>query len=86
MNKLNPRRRPCSQADVNRAKKSTQEEAVSYAQVIFLSVLTDKECADKETIQRVWNEINERSDSIAKGYVNLFDLRRVLNEEYDIKV
>ena len=84
--KVNPRRRPATMADVERAKKATQAEAVTYAQVIFLTVLLDKEQADKDIIRRVWSEINDLSDSIAKGYVNIADLRHTLNKEYDIKI
>lgn len=84
--KINPRRRPATQADLNRAKKETQGIALNLAMAIFLTVLADKEGYDKEHIGRVWNEINSLSQSIADGYVNLHDLRKVLNDEYDIVI
>ena len=84
--KVNPRRRPATEADVERAKKDALEEAVVYAMAIFFTVLCDKEQADKEIMQRVWNEVNELSDSVTKGYVSISDLRRTLNEEYDIVI
>lgn len=82
--KVNPRRRPATQADVNRAKNAATEYAVKTAQAIFLTVLLDKENASKEDIKRVWSEINDLSDSVTLGYANIPDLQKVLEEEYEI--
>ena len=82
--KTNPRRRPATQADVLRARDKAVSDAVPLGIVIFFTVLLDKEGAEKETLHRVWNEVNELSDSINQGYVTEADLRRVLREEYDI--
>ena len=54
------------------------------ATTIFLTVLYDKEFATPEIMQRVGNEINELADSIARGYVSVPDLKRVLKEEYGV--
>jgi hypothetical protein len=53
---------------------------------VFFTVLLDKEQADKEILHRVWDEVNDLSDSINQGYVTEADLRRVLREEYDIYI
>lgn len=84
--KPNPRKRPANMADVERAAKKVRDEAIRYTSVIFLSVLLDKEQADAEIIRRVWHEVNELSDSIAQGYVNLNDLADVLDKEYDVNI
>jgi hypothetical protein len=84
--KPNPRKRPANMADVERATKKVRGEAIRYTSVIFLSVLCDKENADKEIIQRVWYEVNELSDSISKGYVSVSDLRNTLLNEYEINI
>jgi hypothetical protein len=84
--KPNPRKRPANMADVERATKKVRDEAIRYTSVIFLSVLCDKENADKEIIQRVWYEVNELSDSISKGYVSISDLRNTLLNEYEINI
>jgi len=86
MNKPNPRRRPASMADVERAKKAAHTEAIGYAMTIFFTVLFDKHEATKDELQQFWYEVNELSDSIAQGYVSVSDLRSVLNREYDIKI
>lgn len=49
-------------------------------------MLLDKERADKETLQRVWGEVESLSDSVAKGYASISDLMRVLREEYEIRI
>ena len=79
--KVNPRRRPATQADVQRAKQKGQEEAVKLAWSILFTVLRDKEGYDLEDLQRVWKEVDDLSDSIAKGYCTVTDLRDVLKQE-----
>lgn len=53
---------------------------------IFFTVLFDKGGADKETMQTIWREVENLSDSVVKGYVSVPDLIRVLDEEYDIVI
>lgn len=84
--KVNPRRRPATQADVERARDKAVEKAVHLCMTVFFTVLLDKEQADKEILHRVWDEVNDLSDSINQGYVTEADLNRVLREEYDIYI
>lgn len=82
--KTNPRRRPATQADVERARDEAVRETVRFCMVVFFTVLLDKFAASKEDLQRVWDEVNDLSDSVKKKYVSLKDLKTVLAEEYDI--
>lgn len=82
--KTNPRNRPASQADIIKAKKQAQTQAMNITWAIFFSVMRDKEGYGKKRLRRIWNEVNELSDSIAKGYVNVKDLMRALDEEAGI--
>lgn len=84
--KTNPRRRPASQADVEKAKREAQSKAINYAWAIFFTVLRDKEGWGKTRLRRLWDEVNELSDSIAQGYVNIKDLMRVLESEANIVI
>lgn len=86
MKKTNPRRRPATQADVKRAKREAQNEALSLSMVIFLTVMKDKEGATNEDLYRIWKEIEDLSDSVVQGYVDLWDLKTVLEKEYNIHV
>ena len=82
--KTNPRRRPVSQADVDKAKREAQNQAINCAWAIFFTVMRDKEGYGKERLKRVWREVNDLSDSITQGYVSIKDLMRTLDEEINI--
>ena len=86
MNKANPRRRPATMADVNRAAEQATNDALAASAAIFLTVLCDKEGADAEIIQRVWQEMQELSQSIIDGYVSVSDLRDTLRKEYGVDI
>ena len=84
--KVNPRRRPATMVDVNRAVAQATNDALTASAAIFLTVLCDKESADAEIVQRVWQEMQELSQSIIDGYVSVSDLRDTLRKEYNINV
>ena len=86
MNKVNPRRRPATMVDVNRAVAQATNDALTASAAIFLTVLCDKQNADAEIVQRVWQEMQELSQSIIDGYVSVSDLRDTLRKEYNINV
>ena len=83
--KQNPRNRPASWADVERAKKEASNEAISLAIALMLTVLCDK-FNGEEYIQDVWKEVNKLSQEVSEGRVNLWDLKTVLEEEYSIEL
>ena len=86
MNKVNPRRRPATMADVNRAVEQATNDALAASAAIFLTVLCDKESADAEIVQRVWQEMQELSQSIIDGYVSVADLKDTLRKEYGVDI
>lgn len=79
--RTNPNRIPVSKADVKRAKLEARDEAISLVWSIFFTVLRDKEGHELQDLKRVWKECEELSDSIAKGYCTVSDLRTILKEE-----
>lgn len=84
--KVNPRNRPASMVDVERAKKDATSEAISLAIALFLTVMVDKFDYDADKLKAVWDEVNKLSESVIKGYVNLHDLKQVLIDEYGIEL
>ena len=86
MKKTNPRKRPATQADVEKNKKQATDEAVSLSMTIFLTVLKDKNGFSNEELQDTWDNVENLSESIRDGYVSVYDLRTVLKEEYEIYV
>ena len=84
--KTNPRRVPVSKADLDRAKKDARELAVDTAIALFLTVLRDKEGYGPKRIRRVWDEVQELSDSVVRGYVSIDDLKAALRDEAEINI
>ena len=85
MSKVNPKRRPRSEADVNKAFDDGVKQGVSNATAIFLTVMLDHfGAADK--ITDIWEQICKLSEEIGEGRVSMSDLRYVLLNEYDICV
>lgn len=85
MTKVNPRRKPASYADVDRAWKEGCIEGMRLAEAIFLTVLHDRH-ADEVNVQMVWDEIVDKTEAMDKGYFTAADLRRTLKEEYGIEL
>lgn len=81
--KKNPRSRPATQADVKRAWEKGVLDGVGNASAIFLTVLVDK-FGGADHIKDVWLEINKLSEEVKERRVSVADLRRVLEEEYNI--
>lgn len=50
---------------------------------MFLALL-DKEGWDREQLRKLWREVGDVSDSIAKGYIKLPDIIDTLRREYGI--
>lgn len=82
--KVNPRRKPATAADVNKAKKQAQEFAIETVWAMFFTVMRDKEGYGTKRLQRVWKEVSDLSDSIERGYVSVKDLVQTLEEEAGI--
>lgn len=84
--KVNPRRRPATAADVARVKSDAVHEATQAVATIFLSVLRDKKDMPMKELQDIWAAVEERCDSLGKGYCNLSDLRDTLAQEDGIYI
>ena len=72
--RVNPHRRPVTLADVKKAKRQAQVQAVTSVWAVFFTALRDKEGFGEKRLRRVWEEVNYLLDSIAQGYVKLSDL------------
>ena len=76
--KLNPNRVPRTTEE-----KITYERvrAIKLTYIIFLSVLCDKIGLTDDDLARTYKGCLDLSDAIAKGYVNVEDLRKTLRKE-----
>ena len=85
MSKVNPRKIPRTQADVDRAWGDGVNDGVKISCAIILSVLSDKfDFADR--IADLWKEINKLSEEVKESRVSVADLRHRLSKEYGIDV
>lgn len=84
--RVNPHRKPATQADVKRAKQEAQDRALRAAWSIFFTVLRDKEGYSLDDLRRCWKEVEDLSDSIAKGYCTIADLREILELEEGVRL
>lgn len=73
-------------ADVEKAKREATGVAISYAWAILFSCLHDKEGWGRVRLMRLWEEVNDLSDSIAKGYVSVTDLKHTLKDEMGVEL
>ena len=84
--RVNPHRKPMSRALMKKMQDTITGESINLAMALFLTVLLDKFGYEAEELKAVWDEVNDLSDSVAKGYVNINDLLEVLSSEYDIEI
>ena len=81
------KKNPCvhlKESDVRRMKNEAKDKAINFAIVIFLSVMRDKFGYGVVRLKRIYDEINKLSQSISEGYVSLYDLQKVLEDEAGI--
>lgn len=82
--KTNPNRIHRTEADCKREYLRGIGDGVRLSRAIMLSVLLDKYNAQDYIID-VWHDFEKLSVEIKEGRVNIFDLERVLLEEYEIE-
>ena len=84
LKKINPRRCPATQADVNKAKDQAFREAVLFAWSTMMMALVDKRGATKEDVAALWEDVEAEAQSIIKGYAKVPDYIAALRDECDI--
>ena len=86
MAKTNPRRKPATAADVNKAIQSGRDFGMEFAINCILYILKDKHNAPDDDIAQLRDEFMYLMDSINKNYVSYADITRTLSDEYDLSV
>lgn len=85
MKKVNPKKIPRTQADVDRAWDDGVMEGVHNATAMFMNVLLDK-FNGAEYIVSLWKEMTKLSEEVKERRVKIPDIVRMLKEEYDITI
>lgn len=83
--KVNPRRVPRTQKDVDAAYDRGITEGLHRGIELMLYVLIDKHAAPMDDVQQLARELNHAAGCVAEGYVTWADIRRMLRE-YEVEV
>ena len=83
--KVNPRRIPRTQRDVDAAYDAGITEGLNRGIELMLYVLIDKHAASMDDVQQLGRELNHAAECVADGYVTWPDIRQML-KEYDVEV
>lgn len=86
MEKTNPRRKPATAAEVNKARQNGMDFGVEFAINCILYILKDKHGSEDADIAQLRDEFMYLMDSIAKKYVSYSDITKTLSGEYDLSV
>ena len=82
MAKVNPRRVPRSQFDVDKAYDRGLTDGTVCGLTVMLYVMKDKFGADDDQLKQFSDAFNYVIDSMARGYITQADLKCVVREEY----
>lgn len=83
--KINPKRIPRTQQDVDRAYQDGIKDGSHVASVIMMTALLDKFNAG-DYIADVWSAFEKLSIEVIERRVTIPDLQTVLREEYGVKI
>ena len=82
--KVNPRRRPASQADVEKAKSEAVCKAIVLTKALTFTALLDEGIIKPEDVKRGWNKTRYLADSVNKGYCSIQDMYDTLIADYGV--
>lgn len=74
------------ESELRKQRDKHRQEGILFVTVIFLSVMRDKFGYGHKRLSRIYKAMESLSESIAKGYVKLSELRQVLEEESKITI
>ena len=86
MAKVNPKKIPKTQVDVDRAWREGVDYGIEFCVNSFLLVLKDKWNMPNEDILRLRSDFMELIDSMEKGYCSYSDVKRALGGDYNLFV
>ena len=84
--KPNPNKRPCTEADVKRAKREATDDALRLSLYITLYVLLDKFGFSDEQLARAAQHINRTAQEINDGDIKWSEIMAVLKDEYNVEL
>ena len=82
--KVNPRRRPATQADVLKAKSEAVSKAIILTKALTFTALLDEGIIKPEDVKRGWDKTRYLADSVNQGYVTIQDMYDTLIADYGV--
>lgn len=74
------------QSKLNEIKREATANAMGAVTIMFLMALRDKEGYDTKRLKKVFDEVNELSELVAGGYIDLNGCKKILLDEANINV
>ena len=84
-NKKNPVRQ-LRESDIKKIKLEATQNAINFSNLIFLSVMRDKEGYGVKRLKRLYDRMQDLIDSVNQKYVNMYDLKKTFEEETGIPI
>lgn len=84
--KVNPNRRPVSEALIKKVSREVGFSARRYVMALTLIVLKDKFLASQEHIADFIEAYNTYDRAVGKGEIKLADIKDTLKQEYGIEL
>lgn len=75
-----------AKSEAEKIKWNAVHASTRFMLIAMASVLTDKYGYGRQKVQQIIRSIEDRADSINKGYIKLDDLEEVLRDEYGIVI
>ena len=82
--KINPRRRPATQADVKKAKEEAVCKAIVLTKALTFTALLDEGIIKPEDVKRGWEKTKYLADSTKRGYISIQDMYDTLISDYGV--
>ena len=70
----------------NKGKEESLDFAIAYSMAVALMVLRDKNGFGAKRLERFIEDVADMLDSYNRGYLNLDDIEKTLEEETGIKI
>ena len=86
MSKTNPRRIPCSLADVERARNEGRHEGYAALLSLFLWVRAEDFRDSDEDLERTQKRIQFYAEELASGRLKLLEIMDTLFDEHGVKI
>ena len=84
--KVNPRKHlfHMNEQEFKRELERAANNGVGLALALFITVMVDKYGFSQDDVQELWKHLNKLSEEVKEGRVSAWDLRTVLEEEYNV--